>query len=347
MPMRDDELSDQDMPSITPEQDELALRSGAYAKKQADTTKKAETPAQADHLADAQSSAASTPMNAFAGGAAVPPVVHPAAGRARGLPVLAQLLILVLMAVFFIVAGLALYQQLEHSQKALLVAEERITQLEKRLSSTDESMSQSSVSMQVRIKDLTEKTDKLWEQMDKLWASAWRRNQEEIGNLILAMDKLEKSAATIKKDNQAQAKSVKEQSEAVKQQVKQTQALEKQLLAQIADLKKMDGELESLYKSQKSVLEKSQGDVSWLSKKISKTEESVSQLNAKQQALESSSSRLLKAADAQDALEARVQSNEGWVKSINTHRKQVNAQIKQLQDSVRKLQAGGSAVHAF
>jgi chromosome segregation ATPase len=73
----------------------------------------------------------------------------------------------------------------------------------------------------------------------------------------------------------------------------------------------------------------------------------VSDLSAKQQTLESSSAKLAKAADAQNALEARVQSNEDWVKSINTHRKQVNTQIKQLQDSVRKLQVGGSAVHAF
>lgn len=65
----------------------------------------------------------------------------------------------------------------------LIESQNRIESLESQLSATGEEMGSSAVAMQVKVKDLSEKTTELWKQMDKLWASAWRRNQNEIGEL--------------------------------------------------------------------------------------------------------------------------------------------------------------------
>ncbi|MGS2720377.1 hypothetical protein [Paraglaciecola aestuariivivens] len=67
--------------------------------------------------------------------------------------------------------------------KVLQQAQSRITELESRLSATGEDMDQSAAALQVKVSELSNKTAELWEQMDKLWASAWRRNQAEIGEL--------------------------------------------------------------------------------------------------------------------------------------------------------------------
>jgi hypothetical protein len=62
-------------------------------------------------------------------------------------------------------------------------AQNRITDLESRLSATGENMDQSAAALQIKVSELSIKTEDLWSQMDKLWASAWRRNQSEIGVL--------------------------------------------------------------------------------------------------------------------------------------------------------------------
>jgi chromosome segregation ATPase len=67
--------------------------------------------------------------------------------------------------------------------KALQQAQNRITDLENRLYATGENMDQSAEALQIKVSKLSVKTEDLWNQMDKLWASAWRRNQSEIGVL--------------------------------------------------------------------------------------------------------------------------------------------------------------------
>jgi outer membrane lipoprotein-sorting protein len=67
--------------------------------------------------------------------------------------------------------------------KALQQAQNRITDLESRLSATGENMDQSAAALKIKVSELSLKTEDLWGQMDKLWASAWRRNQSEIGVL--------------------------------------------------------------------------------------------------------------------------------------------------------------------
>lgn len=74
--------------------------------------------------------------------------------------------------------------------KQFQLAQERIADLERRLSATGEEMDQSAVALGVKVTELSQKTQELWDQMDKLWASAWRRNQSEIGDLNKALNTL-------------------------------------------------------------------------------------------------------------------------------------------------------------
>ena len=75
------------------------------------------------------------------------------------------------------------YKVLNQAQQLLHQAQQRITELENRLSTTGEDMDQSAAALQVKVSELSAKTEDLWKQMDNLWASAWRRNQTEIGAL--------------------------------------------------------------------------------------------------------------------------------------------------------------------
>jgi DNA repair exonuclease SbcCD ATPase subunit len=81
-----------------------------------------------------------------------------------------------------IIVGAAGYWSFEQF-KVLQQAQSRITELESRLSATGEDMDQSAAALQIKVSELSAKTEDLWGQMDKLWASAWRRNQSEIGAL--------------------------------------------------------------------------------------------------------------------------------------------------------------------
>ena len=81
-----------------------------------------------------------------------------------------------------IIVGATSYWSFEQ-HKAFQQAQNRITDLESRLSATGEDMDQSAAALQIKVSELSLKTEDLWRQMDKLWASAWRRNQSEIGVL--------------------------------------------------------------------------------------------------------------------------------------------------------------------
>lgn len=78
-------------------------------------------------------------------------------------------------------------------QKVLIQAQQRISELERRLSATGEELDQSAVAIQVKVTELSQKTEDLWGQMDKLWASAWRRNQSEIGDINAELKKISSS----------------------------------------------------------------------------------------------------------------------------------------------------------
>ncbi|WP_100657034.1 hypothetical protein [Alteromonas flava] len=81
-----------------------------------------------------------------------------------------------------------LYMQLQQQLTAATAAEARIADLENRLSATGEDLGESTVALQVKVSELSNRAEELWDQMDKLWASAWRRNQKEIGDLNTKVD---------------------------------------------------------------------------------------------------------------------------------------------------------------
>lgn len=85
--------------------------------------------------------------------------------------------------------------------KVLQQAQGRIAELESRLSATGEDMDQSAAALQIKVSELSTKTEDLWGQMDKLWASAWRRNQSEIGAL-------NKTVMALKASSEQSAKSL-------------------------------------------------------------------------------------------------------------------------------------------
>ncbi|MFT2091456.1 hypothetical protein [Paraglaciecola sp. 2405UD69-4] len=104
-------------------------------------------------------------------------------------------------------AGFGYWSFLQY--EVLQQAQTRITELENRLSATGEDMDQSAAALQVKVVELTAKTNELWEQMDKLWASAWRKNQGQIGDLNktvaglkTASEQLDKQLKSNNADNQ-------------------------------------------------------------------------------------------------------------------------------------------------
>jgi len=126
------------------------------------------------------------------------------------------LAILLLLIVIVGAAGYWSFQQ----YKVMQQAQGRITELESRLSATGEDMDQSAAALQVKVSELSSKTEHLWSEMDKLWASAWRRNQSEIGDLnktVLALkatsEKSAKSLSSDTADNSTSIGLVKEQLE--------------------------------------------------------------------------------------------------------------------------------------
>jgi DNA repair exonuclease SbcCD ATPase subunit len=104
--------------------------------------------------------------------------------------------------------------------KVLQLSQNRITELENRLSAAGQDMDQSAAALQIKVSELNTKTEDLWAQMDKLWASAWRRNQTEIGALnktIMALkassEKKSKNLSNENSDNNTTIGLVKEQLE--------------------------------------------------------------------------------------------------------------------------------------
>lgn len=108
-----------------------------------------------------------------------------------------------LLAAAALAAAGYLYQELEKRSSALTAASERIGSLEDRLSTTDESVNESAAVQAVKIKELTS-------EVDKLWASAWRRNQAEIGEYGKKLGAAETALAAVQKSFAAQQKTVTE-----------------------------------------------------------------------------------------------------------------------------------------
>jgi uncharacterized coiled-coil protein SlyX len=149
--------------------------------------------------------------------------------------------ILFLLAVIIGTTGYWSYKQF----KVLQQAQSRITELESRLSATGENMDQSAAALQVKVSELSKKTEHLWSEMDKLWASAWRRNQSEIGDLnkiVVALkassEKSIKNLSNETTDNDATIGIIKEQFASLREKLISTALANNDLTNQIDDLRR-------------------------------------------------------------------------------------------------------------
>lgn len=191
------------------------------------------------------------------GSAPRPPVTGRPTGRHEPVHVDAPISRLLLILALCLSAGVGVWsfliqKSLGQARVDLGQAQSRIAELERQLSSSDESWSQSSVAMQVRLKDVADKTDTLWKEMDKLWASAWRRNQKDIGDqaeLLKKQDALLKSQAQalagLRQELQTQAKSLGERAGSLE---KSLAARQKALDESLANLNRITAEQGALSK---------------------------------------------------------------------------------------------------
>jgi DNA repair exonuclease SbcCD ATPase subunit len=142
-----------------------------------------------------------------------------------------------------IIVGAAGYWSFEQF-KVLQNAQSRITELESRLSATGEDMDQSAAALQVKVSELSAKTEHLWSEMDKLWASAWRRNQSEIGALNKTVMTLkaatEKSTQSLSSDTANNNTSI----GLVKEQLENQANLLKQLNEKLSQISNVDADFE-------------------------------------------------------------------------------------------------------
>jgi chromosome segregation ATPase len=142
-----------------------------------------------------------------------------------------------------IITGSATYWSFE--QYALSQqAQSRIAQLESRLSATGEDMDQSAAALQIKVSELSTKTEDLWAQMDKLWASAWRRNQTEIGALNKALMTLKASSEKNTKTLSSETADNNTTIEFVKMQLENQSASYKLLNEKFSQTNKIDSDFE-------------------------------------------------------------------------------------------------------
>ncbi|NBS30240.1 MAG: hypothetical protein EBS76_06950 [Actinobacteria bacterium] len=137
-----------------------------------------------------------------------------------------------------------------------------------------------------------------------------RRLEQRRREMDVRMDKIEKNATGLAGD----LKAVKSGVESNTSQAKALTSNVDKLTADLASLKKVAGDLERLSKTAKEV----------------------------QTNLERLADNVNKANLERAALNKRVAANEEWIESINAFRRQVNANISQLESSLRALQSSGS-----
>ena len=127
---------------------------------------------------------------------------------------------LMFIVIIAILGGGAGYLSMQQ-HKQITLAQARIAELERRLSATGEEMDQSTVALGVKVSELSQKTQELWDQMDKLWASAWRRNQSEIGDLSKALTTLKANTDAKDKNLSGQASELDKQLKTLSNQLSQ------------------------------------------------------------------------------------------------------------------------------
>lgn len=249
-------------------------------------------PEKFDELSDEQLQQASLPVDKEDVSSHV--VVHAKPKKtALWIKLLLVLLLLVCLSLFAWVYFLQ--QSLGVNQNSLLVAQSQIEHLQQRLSVTDEHMSDSKVAIQLHIKDLSEKTDQLWQQMDKLWASAWRRNQKEIGSMTQSIETLLREQKGLQKN--------------VTQQGRRLANLQKGLSS---DIEKLQKQLKKMHSKQS----KQEDQLQLLQQQTSDADKSIKQLH-----------KILKRADVE-----RLQLG---LAQLQQQLQQLNYSVRKLQSQVQ------------
>jgi hypothetical protein len=128
--------------------------------------------------------------------------------------------------------------------KVLQQSQMRITDLESRLSATGEDMDQSAAALQIKVSELSAMTEDLWAQMDKLWASAWRRNQSEIGALDKTVMSLKASSTKSTKSLSTETANNNTSIGLVKEQLENQANLLKQLNDKFGQINNVDADFE-------------------------------------------------------------------------------------------------------
>lgn len=155
---------------------------------------------------------------------------------------------LAILFLLIIIVGAAGYWSFQQ-HKVLGQAQSRITDLENRLSATGEDMDQSAAALQIKVSELSTKTEDLWGQMDKLWASAWRRNQSEIGELNKAVTKLKSSSEQNTKQLSSETADNNTSIELVKEQLENQAGLLKQLNEKLSQINNVSADFEQQFTS--------------------------------------------------------------------------------------------------
>jgi chromosome segregation ATPase len=218
--------------------------------------------------------------------------------KERGTGVLPRLFIFVSLIVAVAACAWAwrLQTQLLQADEHIADYATRIGDLEARLSDTDEGMNQNA---EVQAAKLTE----LDKEVRKLWDNVWKETKDRLS-------KLESGNASQDKNISAVQGSV----STTQSQAKATSAEVAALKAEIAGLKGDNAELKSIA-----------GDMARL----------ISSAKANQAEVERVADTLNQINLSLAKLDKRVASNEEWVASINTFRKQINTSISELQAAGR------------
>ncbi len=172
----------------------------------------------------------------------------------------------------------------------------RTADLEALLSDTDESVAQSAAALGAQLKVVDKETRRL------------EQRRREMDNRL---DKFEKTATALA----GEVKTVKSSVASNSSQAKALTTNVDQLLADLASLKQVAGDLERLSTTAQGV-----------ETNLERLADNVNKANLERA-----------------ALNKRVAANEEWIESINAFRRQVNTNISQLESSLRALQNGSAA----
>jgi chromosome segregation ATPase len=218
--------------------------------------------------------------------------------KERGTGLLARLFVSVSLIVAVAACAWAwrLQTQLLKADEHIADYATRIGDLEARLSDTDEGMSQNAEVQAAKLAELDKEVRKLWD-------NVWKEARDRLSKLEATNTSQEKSISTLQG-------SVSTAQSQVKAAVSEVAGLK----SEIAGLKSENAELKSIA-----------GDMARL----------IASAKANQAEVERVADTLNQINLSLAKLDKRVTSNEEWVASINTFRKQINASVIELQAAVR------------